>query len=189
MIMSGCKCSVKMSVYERTDVDDQRAIEDTGIERSDRGQGDGGPVGEADGSERAPCVATTGSIPRGGSSCRGSQEQGEKACSHHVPEDTTEGDGAGRGSLCRTQPHPSDRDAGRARGYCSVTLHCFHSPTPPPDACSGPSLEGWPRTIHLRGTREWWLSCGRTTARDTCCWETVSANHWPPRGARSPCCS
>ena len=35
--------------YERTGV----AIEDTGIERSDRGQGDGGPVG-GDGSERAP---------------------------------------------------------------------------------------------------------------------------------------
>ena len=30
MIMSGCKCSMKrMSVYERTDVDYQGAIEDT----------------------------------------------------------------------------------------------------------------------------------------------------------------
>ena len=42
MIMSGCKCSMKMSVHERTDVDDERAVEDTGVERSDRGQGDGG---------------------------------------------------------------------------------------------------------------------------------------------------
>ena len=31
VIMSGCKCSMKMSVYERTDVDDQRAVEDTGV--------------------------------------------------------------------------------------------------------------------------------------------------------------
>ena len=44
MIMSGCKCSMKMSVYERTDVDDQGTDEDTGAERSDRGQGECGPV-------------------------------------------------------------------------------------------------------------------------------------------------
>ena len=42
---------------------------------------------------------------------------------HHVPEDTTEGDGAGRGALCGTQPYPSDRDAGRARGCPSVPLY------------------------------------------------------------------
>ena len=34
MIMSGCNCSMKMSVHERIDIDDQRADEDTGSERS-----------------------------------------------------------------------------------------------------------------------------------------------------------
>ena len=33
-----CRCSMTTSVDERTDVDDQRAIRDTGDERSDRGQ-------------------------------------------------------------------------------------------------------------------------------------------------------
>ena len=42
MIMSVSNCSMKMSVYERTDVDYEGADEDTGIERTDRGQGDGG---------------------------------------------------------------------------------------------------------------------------------------------------
>ena len=114
---------MKMSVHESTDVDDQGTDEDTGAERSDLGQGECGPVGEADGSERAPYVATAGSIQRGGSSCRGSREQGEEACNHHEPEDTTEGDGVGERPICRTQPYPSDRDAGRARGCPSVTLH------------------------------------------------------------------
>ena len=77
----------------------------------------------ADGSERAPWVATTGSIQKGRTCCCGSREQGEKAGNHHVPEDTTEGDGAGRGPICRTQPYPSDRDAGRTRGCPSVPLY------------------------------------------------------------------
>ena len=34
MIMSGVNCSMKMSVHERIDIDDQRADEDTGSERS-----------------------------------------------------------------------------------------------------------------------------------------------------------
>ena len=37
MIMSVVSCSVKMSVYERTDVDEQGAGEGTGVERSARG--------------------------------------------------------------------------------------------------------------------------------------------------------
>ena len=37
-----CKCSMKMSVYERTDVDYEGAVEDTGVKRSDGGQGGGG---------------------------------------------------------------------------------------------------------------------------------------------------
>ena len=95
MIMSVSNCSMKMSVYERTDVDYEGADEDTGVERSDRGQGDGGGGVWADGSERAPCVATTGSIQRGRTCCRGSREQGQEARDHHVPADTREGEGAG----------------------------------------------------------------------------------------------
>ena len=68
-------------------------------------------------------MATTGSIQREGSSCCDSREQGEEAGNHHVPEETTEGDGVGRGALCGTQPYPSDRDAGRARGCPSVPLY------------------------------------------------------------------
>ncbi len=49
----------------------------------------------ADGSERAPCVATTGSIQRGRTCCGGSREQGQEARDHHVPADTREGEGAG----------------------------------------------------------------------------------------------
>ena len=37
MIMSVVSCSVKMSVYERTDVDEQGAGEGTGVERSAQG--------------------------------------------------------------------------------------------------------------------------------------------------------
>ena len=76
MIMSGRNCSMKMSVYERTDVDDQGTDEDPGDERSDRGQGDGGFGVWADGSERAPYVATASSVQEGGSSCDSSREQG-----------------------------------------------------------------------------------------------------------------
>ena len=95
MKMSVPNCSMKMSVYERTDVDYEGADEDTGVERSDRGQGDGDGGVWADGSERAPCVATTGSIQRGRTCCRGSREQGQEARDHHVPADTREGEGAG----------------------------------------------------------------------------------------------
>ena len=60
-----------------------------------------------------PDVATAGSDT-------GSWEQlpwldgnrGEEACNHHMPEDTTEGAGAGRVFLCRTQPYVSGRGAG-----------------------------------------------------------------------------
>ena len=48
----------------------------------------------ADGSERAPSVATAGSVQRGGSCCYGSREQGQEAVYDHVPRDTTEGEGA-----------------------------------------------------------------------------------------------
>ena len=60
------------------------------------GEGDGGRSGKVDGSERAPCVATTGNVSEGESSCRGSWEQGQEAVNDHVPEDKTEGDGAGQ---------------------------------------------------------------------------------------------
>ena len=43
---------------------------------------------------RAPCVATTGNVSEGESSCRGSWEQGQEAVNDRVPEDKTKGDGA-----------------------------------------------------------------------------------------------
>ena len=55
-------CSVKMSFHERTDIDDEGAEEDTGIERSERRTGDWGTGGRADGIERAPYAATSGSV-------------------------------------------------------------------------------------------------------------------------------
>ena len=76
MIMSGFNCSVKMSVHARSKIDSQGAEADTGAERSAGGRGDGGCCGRADGSERAPCMATDGSVQEGGSSCYGSREQG-----------------------------------------------------------------------------------------------------------------
>ena len=42
MIVSVDNCSMKMSVYERTDVDHQRTSEATGVERRDRAGGVGG---------------------------------------------------------------------------------------------------------------------------------------------------
>ena len=77
---------MKMSVHERIDIDDQRADEDSGVERSDRGQGDGGGGVWADGSERAPCVATTGSKQRGRTCCGGSREQGQEAATTTCPQ-------------------------------------------------------------------------------------------------------
>ena len=53
---------MRMSVYGRTEIDSQGAEADTGAERSAGGRGDGGVCGRADGSERAPCMATTGSV-------------------------------------------------------------------------------------------------------------------------------
>ena len=45
--------SMIMSVYERTDADDERAGKDTGVERSDHRRGDRGGCGRAGGrSER-----------------------------------------------------------------------------------------------------------------------------------------
>ena len=105
--MSGCNCSVKVSVHERTDVDYERAEEDTGVERSDR-RGGGG---RANGGERAPCVATAGSVQEGGSNCHSSREQGQEAVHDHGNGYTTEGQGVGRRPLRRVQPHPPDRGA------------------------------------------------------------------------------
>ena len=152
---------MKMSVHERTDVDDQRAIQDTGTERSDRGPGDGGRSGRVDGSERAPCVATTGSIQRGGSSCRGSWEQGQEAGNDHVPEYTTKGDGAGQRHLCRPQPHPSDRDAGRAGWDRSATLHHRQAGAAGGGTAEPPSPQS-PQTLQTTGA----LSPGGDAAAD-----------------------
>ena len=116
MIMSGSKCSVKMSVYGRTDVDDERTGKDTGVERSDHRRGECGGWGRADGSERAPCVATAGSLQEGGSICHSSRQQGKEAIDDHGHGYTTEGQGVGRRPVRRAQPHPSDRTAVRARG-------------------------------------------------------------------------
>ena len=115
MIMSGCKCSMKMSVYERTDVDYQGAIKDTAVLN---GVMEGKvTVAKASGlmgvSERHGWRLLA-AYREEGPAAVSSREQREKAGNHHVPEDTTEGDGVGRGALCRTQPYPSDRDAGRA---------------------------------------------------------------------------
>ena len=77
-------CSMSMSVHGRIDIDDQRAVEGTGVERRDRRGGHSAADGRADGSERAPCVATAGSVQRGGSRCYGSREQGQEAVDDHV---------------------------------------------------------------------------------------------------------
>ena len=112
-----------MSVYERTDVDHQRAIEDSGVERSNGREGVGGRGGQADGCERAPCMATTEGISKGGSCWSGSRKQRQKAVYHHVSGDSGEGDGAGHWRLLRLQPLAFDRDAGRSGGHPSVSLH------------------------------------------------------------------
>ena len=83
MIMSVGKSSVKMSVYERTDVDEERRDKDPGIERSDGRGAESGGSGGADGGERAPYVVTTGRLQEGGSICHNSREQGEKAGGDH----------------------------------------------------------------------------------------------------------
>ena len=101
-------CAMKMSVYERTDVDHERAIEDSGVKRSTGREGVGGRGGQAAGCERAPCMATTESISKGGSCWSGSRKQRQKAIYHHVSGDSGEGDGPGQGPLLRLQPFPSD---------------------------------------------------------------------------------
>ena len=116
MILSVVNCSMKMSVYERTDIDHQRAIEDSGVEWSNGREGVGGRGGQADGCERAPCMATTESISKGGSCWSGSRKQRQKAVYHHVSGDSGEGDGAGHRRLFRLQPLAFDRDAGRSGG-------------------------------------------------------------------------
>ena len=123
MILSVVNCSMKMSVYERTDVDHQRAIEDSGVERSNGREGVGGRGGQVDGCERAPCMATTEGISKGGSCWSGSRKQRQKAVYHHVSGDSGGGDGAGHWRLLRLQPLAFDRDAGRSGGHPSISLH------------------------------------------------------------------
>ena len=85
------------------------------FERSDRGQGDSVPVGETDGSERAPYVATAGSVQRGGSSCRGTREQGEWR-SRSVST-------AASSSFTRVGP-------GRVRSPCTYRVQSSRRPSP-----------------------------------------------------------
>ena len=156
---------MKMSVYERTDVDDERAGKDTGVERSDRRRGDRGGCGGADGGERAPCVATAGSVQRGGSSCHSSREQGQEAVDDHGHGYTTEGQGVGRSSLRRPQPHPSDRDAVGARGDRSVTLDGEEDPAGRRRAESAASQSAPGAT-----------AVGSATSRRGCCCRSTAAD-------------
>ena len=83
MIMSAGKSSAKMSVYERTEIDEERRGKDTDIERSDRKGAERGRDGGDYGSERGTHVVTTGRVQEGGSGCHSSWEQGEEAAWGH----------------------------------------------------------------------------------------------------------
>ena len=105
-IMSAGRCSVKMSVHEDIDGNGTEAV--TGIGRCVGRSVKGDRSLWFDGSERAPRMATTGSIQKGRSCCLSSREQGQDANDLHGPSNSGSCQGPGQGDLCRTQPHTSD---------------------------------------------------------------------------------
>ena len=169
MILSVVNCSMRMSVYERTDVDHQRAIEDSGVERSNGKEGVGGRGGQADGCERAPCMATTEGRSKGGSCWSGSRKQRQKAVYHHVSGDSGEGDGASHRRLFRLQPlafDPRCWQIGRA-SIClappsggSFWAGGNRKPPSSPSAQALPSKERYPQEgmlLQIDGSRHNWL--------------------------------
>ena len=77
----------------------------------------------ADGCERAPCVATTGGVSRGGSCRHSTRKQRQATVDRHGCRGSGAGAGPGSRPLRRFQPLSSDRDAGRAGGHPPLALH------------------------------------------------------------------
>ena len=69
-----------------------------------------------------------------------------------------------KGPICRTQPYPSDRDAGRARGCPSVTLH-READTAGGRACRAPIAAELPSAT----------DGGSATRRRGCCCRSMGA--------------
>ena len=92
---------MKMSVHEDIDIDGNGTEAVTGIGRCVGRSVKGDRSLWFDGSERAPRMATTGSIQKGRSCCLSSREQGQDANDLHGPSNSGSCQGPGQGDLCR----------------------------------------------------------------------------------------
>lgn len=122
MILSVVKCSVKMSVHERIDIEQTRAGEGTSTEWCAGGEIGCQGGGESDGSERTSRLATCGQISKGGCCCAGSRQSRTAAYSRYGGRNQRQGEGIGSRTIPGIQSLPYDRGPHGARGVAYLPV-------------------------------------------------------------------
>src|SRR6266568_8833626 len=104
MILTGSKCSGKMSIYERdTDLEHPRTETSDGTKSTLGGTAHGSRSGRAAQPVRTAGETTVCSVSKGGRCCAGPWESRQEAGTNDQGGGTTSGDRTGHDDLCRMQ--------------------------------------------------------------------------------------